>query len=101
MKLYDACKVIRSKNSGPFEITLDLLFSDKKIYEKIKKENIITKDLISNIYKINTNMINDIVYFDAANGLKITYARPISSGSCFDRDVYGAQQHAPLMDIEI
>jgi len=25
----------------------------------------------------------------------------VSSGTVFDRDVYGAQQHAPLMELEI
>ena len=28
-KLYDIAKIIRSKNSGPFEITLDVLFDTK------------------------------------------------------------------------
>ena len=28
-KLYDLAAVIRSKNSGPFQITLDVLFYDK------------------------------------------------------------------------
>ena len=27
-RLYDIAKVIRSKNSGPFQITLDVLFED-------------------------------------------------------------------------
>ena len=29
-KLYDIAKIIRSKNSGPFEITLDILFDKKR-----------------------------------------------------------------------
>ena len=36
MKLYDAAKVIRSKNSGPVSITLDVLFDDPKRYEQVK-----------------------------------------------------------------
>ena len=34
-------------------------------------------------------------------GIKITYLRDVPSGTVGDRDVYGAQQHAPLMDIDI
>jgi hypothetical protein len=36
------------------------------------------------------------VFFDTALGFKVTFDREISSGTCFDRDVYGAQQHMPL-----
>ncbi|HKL56968.1 MAG TPA: DUF4387 family protein [Sphaerochaeta sp.] len=40
-------------------------------------------------------------FFDAALGIKITYHRSVSSGTCGDSDVYGAQQHAPLMELLI
>lgn len=101
MRLYDAAKVIRSKNSGPFEITLDILFDKEDIYEKVKRADIITKSKIAKLYGLQEEMVNDIVFFDAALGIKITYARKISSGSCFERDVYGAQQHGPIMSLVI
>lgn len=100
-KLYDCAKVIRSKNSGPFEITLDVLFDDADIYKKIKASNIITKELISKLYQIKEDMITQIVFFDPALGFKVTFARKISSGTCLDTDVYGAQQHAPLGELLI
>ena len=98
-KLYDCAKVIRSKNSGPFEITLDVLFDDPSIYKKIKDSNIINKTTISGLYHIEEDMITHIVFYDTALGFKITFARKISSGTCYDTDVYGAQQHAPLSEL--
>lgn len=100
-KLYDLAKVIRSKNSGPFEITLDVLFDDPTIYQKINESGIITKKLIADLYNIGEEMITQIVFFDPALGFKITFARTISSGTSFDRDVYGAQQYAPLGELQI
>lgn len=100
-RLYDIAKVLRSKNSGPFEITLDVLFDNVKIYEYIKNSNIITKQLISELYNIQTDKIDGIYFYDAALGFKITFQREIPSGTCFDRDVYGAQQHAPLMGVTV
>lgn len=44
-------------------------------------------------------MITQIVFFDQAQGIKITYDRITSSGTCFDTDVYGAQQHVPLGEL--
>lgn len=100
-RLYDLAKVIRSKNSGPFEITLDVLFDDATIYRKIKDSGLISKELISNLYNVAEDRITQIVFFDPALGFKITFARRISSGTSFDRDVYGAQQHAPLGELQI
>ena len=100
-KCYELAKVLRSKHSGPFEITLDILFDNVESYNYVKNSNKITKTTISKLYNISENLINDIVFFDTALGIKITYARKISSGTCFERDVYGSQQHAPLMELEI
>jgi hypothetical protein len=101
MKLYDAAAVLRSKNSGPFEITVDALFRNPEIYYKIKDSGLINKELVSKLYNIDQESIMHIVFFDQALGFKITFARKISSGTFLDRDVYGAQQHAPLMELEV
>lgn len=100
-KLYDLASIIRSKNSGPFEITLDVLFEDADLYKKIKESGIITKQRIAEMYRITEDMITQIVYYDPALGFKITFDRKISSGTCFDSDVYGAQQHVPLGELLI
>lgn len=100
-RLYDLAKVIRSKNSGPFQTTLDVLFDDEKIYRGIKESGLITRKYIAGLYKMEESRIQEIVFFDTALGFKITYDRSISSGTCGDRDVYGAQQHAPLAEMKI
>lgn len=100
-KLYDLAAVIRSKNSGPFQITLDVLFDDRSMYERIRDQRIITKEKIADLYKMDESRIQEIVFFDTALGFKITYDRKISSGTCGERDVYGAQQHAPLAEMKI
>lgn len=101
MKLYDAAAVMRSKNSGPFEITVDVLFNEPTVYDKVKNSGLINKQLISELYKISEEDIMHLVFFDQALGFKITFVRKVSSGTVLDRDVYGAQQHAPLMGLEI
>lgn len=100
-KLYDLATVIRSKNSGPFQTTLDVLFDNQEIYEKVKNSGVITKEKIAQLYKMKESRIQEIVFFDTALGFKITYDRSISSGTCGERDVYGAQQHAPLSELNL
>ncbi|KKO54897.1 DUF4387 domain-containing protein [Paenibacillus sp. DMB20] len=100
-QLGQLAKVLRSKNSGPFEITFDVLFDCKAQYDKVKQSGRITKQAICELYQIKEEQVHHLVFFDQALGFKITILRDISSGSVGDRDVYGAQQHAPLMKLSI
>jgi len=100
-RLVDLAKVLRSKNSGPFSITLDILFDNYDTYKRVVDSNTITLENISKLYKIRKEEITELVFFDKGLGIKITMNRRISSGTAGDRDVYGAQQHAPLFDILI
>ncbi|MDF2531899.1 MAG: acyl-CoA synthetase [Clostridia bacterium] len=100
-RLVDLAKVLRSKNSGPFEITLDILFDDPEKYRKVVECGIINVQTICQLYHLKPEDICNIVFYQKGLGIKITYNRSVSSGTLRDRDVYGAQQHAPLMDILI
>lgn len=101
MLLYELAKVLRSKNSGPYEVTLDILFDDPAKYQRVLNSGRVTRESVAALYGLAPERILTFVRYDAALGIKITYLRDIASGTVGDRDVYGAQQHAPLMDIEI
>ena len=45
--------------------------------------------------------VADIIYFDVALAIKFNLKRTICSGGFGDRDIYGAQQHSPLLKINI
>ena len=98
-KITDLTTIIRSKNSGPYELTLDMMFKDRETYEKVVAANVINEALICKLYKITPDQIINIIQFDPANAIKVTIARPICSGDLGETDVYGAQQHAPLLGI--
>lgn len=100
-KLVELAKVLRSKNSGPFQITLDVLFDIRENYERVVRSGVINRENICRAYNLQDKDITEVVFFDSAMGIKVTFNRKISSGSAFDRDVYGAQQHAPLMEFII
>jgi len=99
-KLRDLAKVCKSKNAGPFEVTIDLMFETREIYDQVVKSGIINERLFARLYGVDAK---DVLYtpYPAALALKGTIPRRISSGDVGDTDVYGAQQHAPLLDVEI
>ena len=100
MKLRDVASVIRSKNAGPFELTLDVLLKDDETFELLRKADVINPKTIAELYKIPESDVIAIVYFPNARAIKATIVRPMASGALGERDVYGAQQHGPLMTFE-
>lgn len=100
-KITELAEVIRSKNSGPFELTLDIIFRDSETFKKVIKTQIIRKELIAKLYNITVDEVVSFTEFEPAKAIKATIVRPLSSGAIGETDVYGAQQHVPLLDIEI
>ena len=100
-RLPEIAKVIRSKNAGPYELTLDILIRDRAIYERLRDRKRITADKIAALYRLPVDRILDVIYFDPAKAVKITMLRRCPSGVPGETDVYGAQQHAPLLDLEV
>jgi hypothetical protein len=98
--ILEAARVIRSKNSGPYELTLDIMFKDRRLYELFKARQIISAGLIQKLYGVGPADILGIVYFEPAHAVKATIRRRIPSGAVGDTDIYGAQQHAPLLTVE-
>lgn len=98
-RLIDLAEVIRSKNSGPYELTLDIIFKTVEDFNRIRAANVISEEVICRAYKITPDQILNILEFPPAKAIKITIRRPLCSGNIGETDVYGAQQHAPLLDL--
>ena len=92
--------ICRSKNANPFSITLDMVFPDKETFERVRASGVVNQELISRLYSVPVHDVL-LVEFPPANAIKATIPRLHGSGAVEDSDVYGAQQHGPLMDVEI
>ncbi|MCL2093706.1 MAG: DUF4387 domain-containing protein [Treponema sp.] len=99
-KLRDLAQVIRSKNSGPYELTFDVMFKEEEMYKKVAGANVLGARSFAKLYGINEGDVMEVVNFDPAKAIKITIVRPLCSGNLGETDVYGAQQHGPLMAFE-
>ena len=99
--LTDYAKVIRSKNSGPFELTFDVMFDQEESYRIVKRSGAINPDAMARAFAVPREHVLVCTAFDAARAFKITLKRPVSSGDLEDRDVYGCQQHLPLTTLRI
>lgn len=99
VSLPELAEVIRSKNAGPYEIGFDIIFRDFAGYQLARKSGVITAALIARLYRIPEGDVRVIRWFDPAKALKITIPRERPAGGPGERDLYGAQQHAPLLSV--
>jgi hypothetical protein len=99
-RLQDVTHMIRSKNAGPFSLTIDILFDGEESYRRVRDADILNRRLFAGLFKISENLVR-IFHYDPANAIKVTVPRYLVSGDVRDPDVFGGQQYAQLVDLEI
>lgn len=100
MKLRDIASVIRSKNAGPHTLTIDVLLPDKETFVKVYNSKAITRENIANLYKKNIDEVK-VIEHPESYSIKVAIQRTKTAGNFNDTDIYGTQQHAPMLDIVI
>ena len=99
-KLWEVAKLVRSKNAGPFLLTIDLMFADEASYTAAKRSRFADPALYARIYRTDPARIS-LFCHDVAWAIKVSMPRPVPSGAVDDRDVFGGQYHAPLVMLEV
>ncbi|MGO4677537.1 DUF4387 domain-containing protein [Bosea sp. 2YAB26] len=97
--LREIADIVRSKNAGPYRITFDILCREKANYETIRNSGAITPETVAKAYSLDPSDISSFFEIDMANAIKITIRRPRAQGSAGEGDMYGCQQHVPLMNM--
>jgi hypothetical protein len=100
-KLSELASTIRSKNAGVDKITFDIIFSNRDNYRLVRDSGRLSRAALVEFLGIPDEMISDHVEFEPAPAIKFTVYRTRPSGSPGDPDIFGAQQYAPLLDLEI
>ena len=100
MQLQDFAQVVRSKNAGPRRFTLDLIFRSDPDYQRAAQSEALTAEKIAPLYGVPATAVQ-VINYPLGRAIKIVIPRRVMSGDPGDRDVYGAQQHTPLLGLEI
>lgn len=88
---------IRSKNAGPFWITIDIFCGKKEVYKDVCKN--LDNSKIANLLRVKGQ---DLKRFDIEqlNVIKFSFPRKIPQGHILDRDMHGAQIAVLLSEME-
>ncbi|MBM3490598.1 MAG: DUF4387 domain-containing protein [Alphaproteobacteria bacterium] len=100
MKLADLATVVRSKNAGPATLSFDLMFASEAGYVRALASPALGVVALARLYGVEPQRVR-VHPYPPAHAIKIAINRKLIAGTPGDRDVYGAQQHGPLLEIEL
>ena len=99
-RLRDLAKLIRTKNAGPFQLTLDILFDDARTYAHVVASRAVTPETMARFFALEPSRVR-VFEYAPANAIKVTVPRAVPSGDPGDGDLFGGQQFGPLVDLEV
>ena len=99
-RLGEVCRYVRSKNAGPFWVTVDLFFDSADAYAQYHGDPAISAENIAAIYGVDA--IN-VKRFDvkSLSMVKISYPRTTPQGGVHERDMHSGQQFVPLLKLQL
>ena len=96
--LKDVAQYVRSKNAGPFWVTVDIFCANREAFDRVRKAPAIGGDAVARLYGVNAN---EVRRFEVAslNVVKISFPRRIAQGSPQDADSHAGQYFVALLDL--
>ncbi len=91
-------KKIRSKNAGPFWITIDIFCGTDEIYQHVS--NSLSSQSVSQLLQIDETSLKRFDV-ETLNVIKFSFIRTSPQGCLKDRDMHGAQIANLFYEIEI
>ncbi len=98
MKVGEQVKKIRSKNAGPFWITVDVFCGDDETYQKMN--TLLSSNMIAELYRVPVETLKRFA-IPGLSVLKFSFPRSVVQGGRFDRDMHGAQMSVLLAELDL
>lgn len=100
LALKELTRVIRSKNAGPLCLTIDLFFHDRPGFDRALASAALAPAEVALRYGLAPGQVRRFDLPDIL-AIKLSMPRQVCAGDPGDGDVYGAQQHAPLLEVMV
>ena len=99
-QLHELARLIRSKNAGPFELTIDVMFESRDAYDRVRRSGVLSVERLAEIYRVDPALMTTFEA-DIALAIKVSFPRYAASGSFDDTDIFGGQFHSPIVRLEV
>jgi hypothetical protein len=98
--VHDVCRHIRSKNAGPYWVTIDLFFKDDESFRTYVDNAAIAPAAIGKIFGVDAAQVKRFPVESLAV-LKISFPRGAPQGGAVERDMHFGQQYVRLLDVAL
>ncbi len=99
-RLRDVCRYVRSKNAGPFWLTIDLFLDGPENYARFAGDPALSAEAIATLYGVQAAQVKRFA-IDTLNVVKISIPRSAPQGGAMERDMHGGQQYVPMLDLTL
>jgi hypothetical protein len=98
--LKDVAGYVRSKNAGPFWLTVDIFFLDARAFRDNANAPALSAERIAAIYGVDPA---GVTRYDvpALNTIKFSLPRPTVQGGDVERDMHSGQSYVRLLDLDL
>lgn len=97
-RLRDIVQKVRTKNAGPFWLTIDVFCGSPDVYQTVV-DNVSNKQIAA-LLCVEENTLKRFE-ISSLNVVKISLPRPCIQGSIKDRDMHGASWGALIGEMEL
>jgi hypothetical protein len=97
-KLGERVARVRSKNAGPFWVTVDVFCGTTEAFGELKRG--LRTETVAALFQQPSQLVKR---FDIAdlNVIKFSFPRPVVQGARADRDMHGAQWAVLLAELDV
>ncbi|RYP32718.1 hypothetical protein DL767_005052 [Monosporascus sp. MG133] len=98
---------VRSKNSGPFEVTYDAMFGSEAAYHLVRRSGMLNPKTVAAAVGCREDDVVWSGFFDPALAYKVTTprlgrgGRPMPSGSFMENDVHASQKYIGFLNMKL
>jgi hypothetical protein len=96
----DVASLVRSKNAGPFWITLDVFCDSDAVYDSVSAPGVLTQEKVADLYRVDAESVR-VYLLPQLRAVKVSFPRPRVQGAVADRDMHAGQQHVPLSGLSL
>jgi hypothetical protein len=96
----EAAKYVRSKNAGPFWITIDIFCDSAEAFGRFRNSPKIGSEVIAGIYGVAPDQVKRFFLPDL-KVIKFSFPRLKPQGNRYERDMHGGQQYVRILELEL
>jgi hypothetical protein len=99
-KVEDIAQYVRSKNAGPFWVTIEIFCDTDEAYKRIAGSPNLTGEKVAELYGADPSLIK-VFEIENLRVKKYSFPRPLPSGHKYENDMHYGQQYIRLAEVEV